>query len=491
MGNICDEDVTGAIRNRNNRNSTKNIQLTPYSKRFLSYYFFHHKIEKALDKNIRNIYKYQNKKDPNVKNESQKFYFIDQEWIEQWKANAVYNSTKEELDKYYYLVNQGESKQFSYICQRLLENNNIEEFIAPFPSSEKTYKKFIQNNKLTLEDFNSLVDEDTHKLFKKNTFSFFQRNSDSIKGIILDHLIILFIKEFFMIKFLYIGKVNAELIRLSANCLEIDVKTGNFNESNSELKYETFKEYLKSKNDAQIIEVFTSNNIELNEEISIPVFPFTINIRNENLSNENLNQNITINKHINFKNLYKFRLIGLDNVGATCYMNATLQCFLNVKPLTEYLLNEQIFYKINENSNSFSLSRSYCNLLEKVWLDDTITKHYAPREFKRVISAKNPLFEGINANDSKDLINFLLEEMNIELSQLNEINQIDNKANFPVVNQLNMQLTLENFRTDFAKKNNSIIAHTFFFILQTNTICKGCNFNNIKYVFKKRNPFKT
>ena len=117
------------------------------------------------------------------------------------------------------------------------------------------------------------------------------------------------------------------------------------------------------------------------------------------------------------------RLVGLDNVGATCYMNATLQCFLNLNSLTVYLLNEQIFNKINEDISLYALSASYCNLLVKVWLDSKVTSHYAPYDFKRVISAKNPLFEGINANDSKDLINFLLEEMNFELSRLNVLYQ--------------------------------------------------------------------
>ena len=32
-------------------------------------------------------------------------------------------------------------------------------------------------------------------------------------------------------------------------------------------------------------------------------------------------------------------LIGLNNIGATCYMNATLQCFSNTKNLTDFFLN--------------------------------------------------------------------------------------------------------------------------------------------------------
>ena len=33
---------------------------------------------------------------------------------------------------------------------------------------------------------------------------------------------------------------------------------------------------------------------------------------------------------------------GLDNIGATCYMNATLQCFYHCAKLTKYIINQNI-----------------------------------------------------------------------------------------------------------------------------------------------------
>ena len=46
-------------------------------------------------------------------------------------------------------------------------------------------------------------------------------------------------------------------------------------------------------------------------------------------------------------------LIGLENIGATCYMNATLECFINVDPLTRYLLNESNYYQIINNDRVY------------------------------------------------------------------------------------------------------------------------------------------
>jgi len=42
-------------------------------------------------------------------------------------------------------------------------------------------------------------------------------------------------------------------------------------------------------------------------------------------------------------------VVGLNNVGATCYMNATLQCLVHVKKLTQFLLNPEQMQMIQGN----------------------------------------------------------------------------------------------------------------------------------------------
>ena len=56
------------------------------------------------------------------------------------------------------------------------------------------------------------------------------------------------------------------------------------------------------------------------------------------------------------------------------------------------------------------------------------------QNLKKLISRKNPLFKGVRANDSKDLISFLLEEMNEELKNLEiyPINKNDNDKIFSI-----------------------------------------------------------
>ena len=84
----------------------------------------------------------------------------------------------------------------------------------------------------------------------------------------------------------------------------------------------------------------------------------------------------------------------------------------------------------------------------------------------------NYLFEGVQANDSKDLINFLLEQLQTELNIISEkINNNENNANAMNIqtdkNKL-YELFLNNYKTNY----NSIISDSFYGSIQTQSICQ-------------------
>ena len=98
--------------------------------------------------------------------------------------------------------------------------------------------------------------------------------------------------------------------------------------------------------------------------------------------------------------------IGLQNIGATCYMNATLQCLAHIQKLALYFLDSNTKMKITSNRNIYELSYAFLTVIENLWKNKNDKKYYEPYEFKEVISRMNPLFAGIQANDSKGLIIF-------------------------------------------------------------------------------------
>ena len=138
--------------------------------------------------------------------------------------------------------------------------------------------------------------------------------------------------------------------------------------------------------------------------------------------------------------------VGLNNIGACSYMNATLQCLLNTKKLTDYFLNN---FK-NDDPNKI-MANEYYEVILNLCKKENNGKSYSPFSFKEALSKENPLFAGIAANDSKDLINFLLERLHQEL----------NITNIYIFNLLNIRNT---------KKNKIIFFKILFFVLSLNNI---------------------
>jgi ubiquitin C-terminal hydrolase len=91
----------------------------------------------------------------------------------------------------------------------------------------------------------------------------------------------------------------------------------------------------------------------------------------------------------------------------------------------------------------------------------------------------DPLFQGIKANDSKDLVNFIVMQLHKELNKAQ--NQIITNNN-PIVDQTNQLMVFNFFINKFSSENNSIISTLFYFTYCTSTQCLKCN--QIKYNFE-------
>ena len=165
---------------------------------------------------------------------------------------------------------------------------------------------------------------------------------------------------------------------------------------------------------------------------------------------------------------------GLDNIGATCYMNATLQCLSNTKKLEEY------FQKKYNNSNNRIMSNEFFNLIKHLFNETDKKPSYSPYSFKEALSKENPLFAGIQANDSKDLINFLLERLHQETNVIK--NNININNDIQQQDQTNENLMLKLFLDEFTQKFNSPISNLFYGILETKYHCNVCQ--DIKFNFQ-------
>ena len=172
-------------------------------------------------------------------------------------------------------------------------------------------------------------------------------------------------------------------------------------------------------------------------------------------------------------------LVGLNNIGATCYMNATLQALSNTDGLSEYFLKN---YKYDKDNRKKIMSNEFYKVIDNLWKFENNNKSYSPYDFKETLSQENPLFAGIAANDSKDLINFLLERLHTELNVIKNDTTFNENYDITPNDQLNEQTMLNLYTKEMAINYNSIISNLFYGVLETKSQCQGCK--NIKFNFQ-------
>ena len=170
--------------------------------------------------------------------------------------------------------------------------------------------------------------------------------------------------------------------------------------------------------------------------------------------------------------------LGLDNVGATCYMNATLQCLTHIKRITEHILNYRDSGALKD-TKKFRLSEAYSEVAWEIWREDAKKQSFSPNKFKAVLGEMNPLFAPTAANDAKDLLIYFIEQMHTELNQSKEENL--NLIMPETMNPMNHQEVLNCFLTEFTKKYKSVFSNYFYGSNLSITNCHGCGISKYSY----------
>lgn len=176
-------------------------------------------------------------------------------------------------------------------------------------------------------------------------------------------------------------------------------------------------------------------------------------------------------------------LIGLYNLGNTCFLNASVQALSATPPLREYFVRDLYANELNF-SNPLGMKAKvplcYGALVKKMWREhgenNSAPLAVTPRTFKAALERFSPMFRGYEQHDAQELLAFLLDGIHEGL------NRVHDKPSVPTTDSAGRSDTVvaeEHWRA-YLKRNRSVIVDLFTGQLKS-TLQWDCGFTNSKF----------
>lgn len=173
-------------------------------------------------------------------------------------------------------------------------------------------------------------------------------------------------------------------------------------------------------------------------------------------------------------------LVGLSNLGNTCYMNSSLQCLLHTVPLMRSFLSgayRDDINRVNPLGQKGELAESFACLMASVWKSDV--QYVAPRSFKAKIGRFCPVFTGYGQQDSQELLAFLLDGLHEDLNRIKQKPYLegsdDDEQKRPDDEVAAAQWALHRSR------NDSLIVDHCLGLYRSTLVCPRCNHTSRKF----------
>ena len=167
-------------------------------------------------------------------------------------------------------------------------------------------------------------------------------------------------------------------------------------------------------------------------------------------------------------------LVGLQNLGNTCFMNSALQCVLHTSFLVDYFVQERYRSDLNLNNplgtKGAELAKTYAGLVQDYWKGTASV--VSPWEFKKIIAKTAHQFVGYHQHDSHELLSYLLTGLHEDLNRVKkktyeELPEIKIGARDQDSAAVHWQW--------FQKRNQSALVDHMYGQCKSTLVCPDCN----------------
>ncbi|CAI7660280.1 unnamed protein product [Penicillium viridicatum] len=178
-------------------------------------------------------------------------------------------------------------------------------------------------------------------------------------------------------------------------------------------------------------------------------------------------------------------IVGLQNLGNTCYMNSALQCVRSIEELSYYFLSGM--YKPELNPGNVlgcggTIAKQWANLLQELYKSDPQPRSVNPYRFRSAAGRQREDFAGYEQHDSQEFVMFLLDALSEDLSRI-----VGSKPSTVIPDSTDEMIHDRKALEDFGKKcwdlyearNASVITDLFAGMYKSTLICHNCEKTSI------------